>query len=169
MEDLNTCNSDGLAFVTQLFCPKGTLKHKHRSDKHKYVGPWGSELETGGVLVLKYLCVEKEFRRQGMAGMLLDKLVERAKERTGKKVKGVVKFVVVFPAVIKEDFEAELVGKTDEEKQEIEKRAYDNAVGFYRAHGSRRIGLSRWFGLVLDPEHRSRRVAVEDDLDIPGM
>jgi GNAT superfamily N-acetyltransferase len=165
MEELNGCNSDGLAFAKALFSSKGTLMSKHKSSKNKYLGPWSRELETGGLLILKYLLVEKYFRRQGFARLLIDELIKQAKERTAKKPKGKVRFMIVFPAVIKPDFEEELEGKTDEEKVEIEKRAYENAVKFYRAHGFRRIGLSRWFGYALDPEHASRRISAEDDLD----
>lgn len=165
IEDLNTGNSDGLAFAKALFCPRGTLLKKHKSDETRYIGPWGSELEKSGVMVVKYLCVDKTFRRQGLARLLLNSLIEKAKERTGKAARGKVQFVVVFPAVIKEDFAEEQEGKTESEKEEIENRHYDNAVRCYRALGFRRIGLSKWFGLALDPEHGSRQVAVEDDLD----
>lgn len=165
LEDLNTGNSDGLAFAKALFCPRGTLLKKHKSDKTRNIGPWGSDLERSGVMVVKYLCVDKNFRRQGLARLLLNSLIEKAKERTGKTAKGKVQFVVVFPAVIKEDFAEEQEGKTESEKDEIENRHYDNAVGCYRALGFRRIGRSKWFGLALDPKHESRQVTVEDDLD----
>ena len=168
MEELNGCNSDGLAFAKALFCSKGTLMSKHKSCKNKYLGPWSKELETGGVLILKYLLVEKYFRRQGVARLLIEELIKQAKERTAKKPKGMVRFMIVFPAVIKPDFEEEFEGKTDEEKVKIEKKAYEDAVNFYRAHGFRRIGLSRWFGYALDPEHASRRIPSEDDLDPPN-
>jgi len=157
---LNSCNSDGLTFALQLFCPKGTLYHKH-----KRVGPWGHELETGGILILQYLCVEKEYRRKGLASAMLREIIAKARQRIKKTKKANVKFMVVFPAVIKEDFKSELKGKTEEETAETEKEAYDMAVKFYRSQGFRRIGLSKWFGLALDPEHKSHQIPMEDDLD----
>jgi GNAT superfamily N-acetyltransferase len=165
LEELNTCNSDGLALAKSLFCPKGQLLARHKGDKNQYIGPWGNELEKSAVLVVKYLYVEKNFRRQGLARQLLDSLISKIGDRTSKTEKGKVKFVVVFPAVIKEDFAAEMEGKTGTEKVKIEKKHYDNAVACYRALGFRRIGLSKWFGLALDAEHKSRQVAVDDDLD----
>jgi len=59
-----------------------------------------------------------------------------------------------------------LEGKTEEEKVVVVGWAYEKAVRFYRSMGFRRIGLSKWFGLAMDKEHASRRIAVEDDLDL---
>jgi ribosomal protein S18 acetylase RimI-like enzyme len=101
--------------------------------------------------------------------MLVRELIARFEERTVKKSNAVVKFVVVLPAVVKDDFADEVEGKSEDEKQAIERNAYDSAVGFYRAQGFRRMGLSKWFGLALDPGHRSRHIALENDLDSPAL
>ncbi|KAE9362951.1 hypothetical protein N431DRAFT_498779 [Stipitochalara longipes BDJ] len=166
LQELNEGSSDGLAFGKALFCQKGNLKREHRSSEEKYFGPWDNELGNSGVLILHFVFIEKEFRRQGLARILFQNLIDDAKERTGKTGKGIVKFVTVFPAVVKQDFE-ELKGKTEAEKAVIKKIHYDTAVKFYRAVGFRRIGFSKWFGLALDPGHESHRVAIENDLDLP--
>jgi GNAT superfamily N-acetyltransferase len=167
LQELNEGSSDGLAFAKALFCAKGILKKEHVSNDTCDLGLWDNELGNSGVLILHFVFVEKEFRRQGLARLLLQSIIEDTKKRTGNTGKGVVKFLVVFPAVVKDDFEDELEGKTATEKKDIEKKHYDRAVAFYRAMGFRRIGISKWFGLALDPQHRSRQVAIEDDLDIP--
>ena len=167
LQDLNEGTSDGLAFGKALFCPKGMLKREHVSNQIRDLGPWDNELGNSGVLILHFVFVEKEFRRQGLTQLLLQNIIEDTKKRTGNTGKEVVKFLVVFPAVVKDDFEDELEGKTAAEKKDIEKKHYDRAVAFYRDIGFRRIGISKWFGLALDPQHRSRQVAIEDDLDLP--
>jgi len=96
---------------------------------------------------------------------MLREIHAKARQRIKKTKKANVKFVVVFPAVIKEGFESELKRKTEEEAAETEKEAYCMALKFYRSQGFRRIGLSKWFGLALDPEHKSHQVPIEDDLD----
>lgn len=166
IEELNSCNSDGLAFAKALFCPRGQLLGKHQSSATQYLGPWGAELEGSPVLVVKYLFVSRSFRRQGIARLLLASLIAEMEARmTRNGSKGKVEHVVVFPAVIKEDFATELEGKTEEEKKEVEEREYRNAVGAYRALGFRRIGLSKWFALAIGEGHVSRGLAVDDDLD----
>jgi len=165
LQELNSGNSDGLAFAKALFCPKGKLQKEHTSNAKQYLGPWGSELENGAVLVLQLVFIEKTFRRQGLGRLLLQSLIEKAKERTGKSEKGKVKFAVVSPAVVKQDFVNDLEGKTEAEKEVIEREHYNGAIAFYRSMGFRRIRLSKWFGLALDPEHKSHHVAVHDDLD----
>lgn len=169
IEELNSCNSDGLAFAKALFCSKGKMMGKHRSSYSgtQYLGPWGSELESAPILVVKYLFVSRSFRRLGLARSLLNSLIESTNARFAKNGgKGSVEHVVVFPAVIKEDFAEELEGKSEEEQKEIEEREYRNAVGAYRALGFRRIGLSKWFALAVDEGHASRELAVGDDLDL---
>lgn len=148
VQDLNDGSSDGLAFAKAIFCPNEKLKKELISNDEHSLGRWGIELETGAVLILQLVFIEKEFRRQGAARLLLQSLVSRCKETTGRTEKGKIKIVIVYHAVVKEDFEKELEGKTEAEKIEIEKGHYKIAVKFYRANGFRRIGLSKWFGLA---------------------
>ena len=165
VQDLNDGSSDGLAFAKAIFCSKGKLKKELISNGKNSLGPWGTELENGAVLILQLVFIEREFRQQGGGRLLLQSLISRCKETTGRTEKGKIKFVTVYPAVVKEDFERELEGKTEAEKKEIEKEHYEIALKFYRANCFRRIGLSKWFSLALCSEHKSRRVAIENDLD----
>ncbi|PMD13247.1 hypothetical protein NA56DRAFT_665747 [Hyaloscypha hepaticicola] len=165
VQNLNDGSSDSLAFAKAIFCPKGKLKKELFSNGKQSLGVWGIELESGAVLILQLMFIEREFRRQGVARLILQSLITRCKETTERTEEGKIKFVIVYPAVVKEDFEKELEGKTEAEKKETEKGHYEIAVKFYRANGFRRIGLSKWFGLSLGPEHKSRRVAIENDLD----
>ena len=165
VQDLNDGSSDGLAFAKAMFCSKGKLKKELISNGEYSLGPWGTELENGAVLILQLVFIEREFRQQGVGRLLLQSLISRCKETTGRTEKGQIKFVIVYPAVVKEDFEKELEGKTQAEKKEIEKAHYKIAVKFYRANGFRRIGLSKWFGFAVGAEHKSREVALENDLD----
>jgi GNAT superfamily N-acetyltransferase len=156
VEQLNSSESDGLALALQLFNDNGTIKKNHK------LHPWGDETNKGAILILGYLLVEKEFRRQGVAGELIESLIEKLRQS-----KGGVEFMFVKPGVIKTDFEEEQAQKSVEEREQIEQREYDNAVRFYRSVGFRRVGYSKWFCLAVDPEHVSHRIAPEDDLNPP--
>jgi GNAT superfamily N-acetyltransferase len=154
VEQLNSSESDGLALALQLFNDNGTIKKSHK------LHPWGDEINRGAILILGYLLVEKEFRRQGIARELIEVLIEKLRHS-----KGGVEFMFVKPGVIRTDFEEEQAQKSVEEKEKIEQREYDNAVRFYRSVGFRRVGYSKWFCLAVDPEHVSHPIAPEGDLN----
>jgi GNAT superfamily N-acetyltransferase len=140
VQDLNDGSSDGLAFAKAILCPKGKLKKEIFSNGNHSLEPWGIGLESGPVLILQVVFIKREFWRQGVATLLLQALINRCKKTTGKTEKSKIKFRIVYPAVVKEDFENELEGKREAEKKEIEKGHYKIAVDFYRANGFRRIG-----------------------------
>jgi GNAT superfamily N-acetyltransferase len=154
VEQLNSSESDGLAFALQLFTDNGTIKKTHK------LHPWGDEINKGAILILGYLLVEKEFRRKGIARELIEVLIEKVRHS-----KGGVEFMFVKPGVIKTDCEEEQAQKSAEEREKIVQREYDNAVRFYRSVGFHRVGYSKWFCLAVDPEHASHRIAPGDDLD----
>ncbi|KAE8452938.1 hypothetical protein EG329_012125 [Mollisiaceae sp. DMI_Dod_QoI] len=154
LEPLNAGDSDGLALALQFFNSNGTLMSKHTHPRHPS-SPFGAELNSGAVLVLSYLLVERAFRRRGMGRVLISELIAKA-----KRARGGVEWVFVKPGVIPADLEVE--GK-EEEMEEVEKRMYAEAVAFYRGVGFRRVGGSKWFCLAVDEVHASRRVRVEDD------
>jgi GNAT superfamily N-acetyltransferase len=156
VEQLNSSESDGLALALQLFNDNGTIKKSHK------LHPWGDELNKGAILILGYLLVEKEFRRQGVARELIEALIEKPRHS-----KSGVEFMFVKPGVIKPDFEEEQAQKSVDEREKIEQREYDNAVRFYRSVGFRRVGYTKWLCLAVDAEHVSHRIALEDDLDPP--
>lgn len=156
VEHLNEGNSDGLALAQQLFNRDGTLM------KRFVMGVWGAELNKGAVLILSYLLVKREFRRQGFAGKAIQALIEKA-----KMSKGGVNFMFVKPGVIKEDLD--LDRKETVEKEQIEKKALESAVQFYRSFGFRRVGYSEWFCFAIDERHASRRIAVKEDLELPAL
>jgi GNAT superfamily N-acetyltransferase len=158
MAPFNDGESDGLNFAMDLFNDNGTLMDRHRIRG----GAWGKECNSGAVLILGFLFVKWEFRNQGVARTIIEALLERA-----RKVKGGERLMAVYPGVVWPDLESdeEWNGKTATEKEEIVSMAYEKAVRFYRAVGFRRIGRSKWFGLVLDERHTSRRIALKDDVE----
>jgi hypothetical protein len=117
VQDLNDGSSDGLACAKAMFCSKGKLKKELISNGEYSLGPWGTELENGAVLILQLVFIEREFGQKGVGKLLLQSLISRCKETTGRTEKGQIKFVIVYPAVVKEDFEKELEGKTQAEKK----------------------------------------------------
>lgn len=103
----------------QLFNDNGTLDNKHRTH------PWGSELNSRAILVISYLIVEKEYRKMGIARMLIDTVIEKA-----KKAKGGLSFMFVKPGVIKDDFGKECAELPEDEQKRVTQRAFETAVRF---------------------------------------
>ena len=96
--------------------------------------PWSKEINYGAVLVLQLLFHEKEYRRQGMAQALLEAQIQMT-----EKQKSGLRFMFVKPGVFLEDVEEQIHDDMSlEEKKEVGRRAYANAVRFYRAVGFRR-------------------------------
>ena len=123
--------------------------------------PWGKEINYGAVLVLQLLFVESEYRRRGIAQMVLQAQIDMA-----EKQKRGLRFMFVKPGVFVEDVEDQIHDDMSlEEEKKVGRRAYANAVRFYRAFGFRRVGTSNWFCLAMDPEHPSHEIAPEDDPD----
>lgn len=81
VQNLNDGSSDGLAFAKAIFCPKGKLRKELFSNGKHSLGPWGIELENGAVLILQLMFIEREFRRQGVARLLLQSLITSAKRQ----------------------------------------------------------------------------------------
>ncbi|KAH8590842.1 hypothetical protein B0O99DRAFT_598632 [Bisporella sp. PMI_857] len=159
VEELNEGESDALAFAKDLFCASGSLN----SDIVKDGGPFGQEMAKGAVLILAYLYVGAEYRRRGLASVLLLELIRKA-----NATKGGLSWMVVKPGVIDcigSDFWMETCGLDEEEKKAVKKEHYDQAVRFYRSFGFRRIARSKWFALSMDPEHGGYSVGIEDDLE----
>ncbi|KUJ12187.1 uncharacterized protein LY89DRAFT_757910 [Mollisia scopiformis] len=139
VQSLNDGDSDALALAVAIFNADGTVMRKHTLSPSS---PWGKELEEGGILVLSYLLVEREFRRQGFTSVLVKGLVERA-----KGARGGVRWVFVKPGVIRSDLEGEKEGSREKEEEE---RALERARSFYKGVGFRRVGDSRWFCLAVE-------------------
>ncbi|KAH6703258.1 hypothetical protein BKA61DRAFT_680878 [Leptodontidium sp. MPI-SDFR-AT-0119] len=157
LQELNDGDSDALAFTQQLFNDNGTLQAKN------IMYPWGNELNKGAVLILSYLMVEKEFRRQGMARILLNAVIEKA-----KNAKGGLQFMFVRPGAIPADLD-DAIDDTmlSEEQAAVAKSIYDTAVRFYRSFGFRRVGHTKWFCLAMDPSHPSHRITPTEDRNPP--
>lgn len=153
VETFNGGESDGRNYALDLFYENGQLM-----DKHKTVGPWGNELSSGAVLILGLIMIDRSSRRQGIARLMLQALIEKA-----KKAKGGCEFMVVYPGTVPRDVRQEIESRSAEEQEVVMKKAYDNAVGFYRSVGFRRIGLSGWLGLALDEKHPARQIAAGED------
>ncbi|KAH7389059.1 hypothetical protein BKA64DRAFT_711163 [Cadophora sp. MPI-SDFR-AT-0126] len=145
--------SNGHTFALDLCKRDGTLQSKHM------IHPWGKEINHGPVLILILLTVRKEYRRQGIAQMLLNAQIAQAK----KQRRG-LRFMFVKPGVCPDDIAEQVHDNMSlEETMEVRRRAYAKAVRFYRAYGFRRVGLSNWFCLAMDQEHPSHNIAPEDD------
>ncbi|KAK0124015.1 hypothetical protein ONS95_009002 [Cadophora gregata] len=147
--------SNGHTFALDLCNRDGTLQSRHM------MHPWGKEINHGAILILSLFIVEEGYRRQGIAQTLLQAQIAKA-----EKQKRGLRFMFVKPGVVPDDVERQLYGRTSlEESRIVKRRAYANAVRFYRTFGFRRVGLTNWFCFAMDPEHPSHNVALDDDPD----
>lgn len=148
--------SDSKRFVKTIFNGNGTVRKVHISstpDDNKpkgFVGNWGRELENCGVLILSWVEIDKRFRGRGFGKMLMEKMLECAIKTSQRRGQGQVKFMIVYPEVIRSDLNQDL---TAGGFRKAEAQVYINAVGFYRSIGFRRIASTRWYGYALDPNH----------------
>lgn len=74
--------------------------------------------------------IKKEYRQKSLISEILRKIIAKAKQRIKKTKKTNIKFIIVFPIIIKEGFKSELKGKT-KEIAETKKEVYYIILKFY--------------------------------------
>ncbi|MCJ1387286.1 hypothetical protein MMC18_000127 [Xylographa bjoerkii] len=112
-------------------------------------GIWGEEIDRGRILVIEYVKVDKNFRRQGIANKLIEDLW--LKVRTTEPD---CSFAMVWAT--------HLNSGEDDDKSRIE-----SAVSFFRAMGFRRIGTTEWFCLAANAHHAATKLSAQDDFNLP--
>jgi GNAT superfamily N-acetyltransferase len=153
-------------------------------------GVWGSELDTGPLLLIEcFEIIDKEWRRKGLGETMVNALIQKAQKRgvleRSKKLheasssllsassqtpqghSNSLLNLLVIPGSLTRRVEQEAMGKSKREKYEINCQAFDTAVAFCRSLGFRRIGFSKCFGLSFDPDHKSHTLSITEDFDLP--
>jgi GNAT superfamily N-acetyltransferase len=170
-----------------VFNRYGILRDKFKSHPvHRGTGAWGSELDDGPILLIEEVYItDVEWRRKGVGRAMVqqllgvgEKCVNGAKPTDmspGFKAFGLgsaaqfqklsTVHALVMPGWLTKDVEPQYVGKSKRQKNEINLRAGNTAVSFYRSLGFRRIGSSLCFAYSFDPNHRAHSIASDMDFD----
>jgi len=124
-------------------------------------GVWGKELNSGDILLIELLSIEKYFRGHGHGRRLVEKLLDEVRQKTKSFV------AMAWPASLTTEVEAELGDRPEEESKPIHEAHKIASKSFFRPLGFRRIGLSRWFAFTDTPDHPSHRIPATDDCELP--
>jgi len=149
-----------LAF--DLFDRYGRLREEFKTHAMKKgPGVWGDELDTGDLLLLEKVVINKSYRRQGLSQKLINAIIDITRPKCGQF------FVIVLVGSLIRTIDDEFPGMTEEEKGPIYQWYEDAARHFYRSLGFRRIGSTNWFALAGDKNHASHDLLALDDYDPP--
>lgn len=149
-----------LAF--DLFDRYGRLRSEFKDHPiRKGSGVWSKELDTGDILLIEEIKIDKAYRRRGLGKKVMEAMLEKAREKTGQF------FAVAWPTFLNEgDLRTETDGLADpEDKDKAFRREKAMIIRFFRSLGFRRIGSTYWFGLACGGEHPSHLLAPDDDYD----
>lgn len=158
MEQPSEDTSD-LAF--EVFDRYGRLKTEFKGHPvRKGTGVWKDELDTGDLLLIEFLRIEKEYRSCGLGKKLVMAMVDKTRQKSESF------FTVAEPAFLNvRDRDSELEAMTDAEKRKRMDVEAQISRTFFRSLGFRRIGSSCHFGLANDPDHPSRHLTASDDYE----
>jgi GNAT superfamily N-acetyltransferase len=151
-----------LAF--DLFDRYGRLRSEFKDHPiRKGSGVWSKELDTGDILLIEEIKIDKAYRRRGLGKKVVGAMLEKAREKTHQF------FAIAWPTFLNEgDVRTETEALADpEDRGRVFRREQDMIIRFFRSLGFRRIGSTYWFGLACEGEHPSRLLAPDDDYDPP--
>lgn len=149
-----------LAF--DLFDRYGRLRSEFKDHPiRKGSGVWSNELDTGDILLIEEIKIDKAYRRRSLGKKVVGAMLEKAREKTGQF------FAIAWPTFLNEgDLRIEIDGLADpKDKGKVFKREEAMVIRFFRSLGFRRIGSTYWFGLACGREHPSHLLAPDDDYD----
>jgi GNAT superfamily N-acetyltransferase len=147
-----------LAF--DLFDRYGYLKDELKNHPvRKGSGVWGEELNKGNLLLIEYIQIDKQWRRQGLGRFVISAMIDKAEKRgTG------IGFALLCPGwlnYVVDKEEGDL--KTKREKSDARDRHQVIAETFYRSLAFRRVGASSWFALATDKSHKAYNLLPQAD------
>lgn len=157
--DIEEPTSDTSEMGFDLFDRWGNLKNEYiQHDVKKGTGVWGKELNKGHILLIEYVNVDMDHRRQGYGKKLVAAIWAKAQE-----LDPLCKFAVTRPTWLWSSTRNHHDGLAEEARPTFLEETQLSSDSFWRACGFRRVGTSFFFGLAKDPEHPSRRLASSND------
>jgi GNAT superfamily N-acetyltransferase len=152
-------------------------------------GVWGSELDIGPLFLIERVEVtDREWRRKGLGRAMVNALIQKAQKKENPRTPSTLDEAifwqmrdgtqdledcsrlntVILPGWLHSDVETEREGRSRREQYNINNRAINSAIAFFRSVGFRRIGGSHCLGFSSDPNHKSHALSIIDDFDMPG-
>ncbi|KAL7934438.1 hypothetical protein V8C35DRAFT_279609 [Trichoderma chlorosporum] len=126
-----------------LFDRYGRLKPAFkRGSSRSGSGFWADELDSGDILLVNQVHIDKNHRRQGLGRELVGAILQEA------------------------------LGKSSEEQNAIYAQEMRTAEYFWRSHGFRRIGHTEWFAFILSRDDintppASNSLSIDEDFNPP--
>ncbi|CEL06575.1 hypothetical protein ASPCAL09748 [Aspergillus calidoustus] len=183
MEELSQDTSDiALKIFNRYGIVKPNLKH-HPIQKGS--GVWQTELDNGPLATIEYVhVIPSDLRRKGLGSKMLELLLAKAQGYIAAQTQtdpSLALFqtpqskldcssslhVLTLPGWLRADVEPRREGQPHREQHRINSEAHDAAVSFFRSCGFRRLGISGCFAYSFQPNHPSRTLLVNDDVDPP--
>ncbi len=152
-------SQDTLNLATELFDTRGRLKSEFRAGEGS--GIWGSEMNTGSMLLLQTIQVEKEWRGKGVGRDIMEAFMKK-----GQSWKEDVQFVFVKPDVLHtKEVRYDQESMTQQQARATTAKDRKKAISFCRALGLRRVADSGCFATTFDPLHAVHQLTAEDDYE----
>lgn len=112
-----------LAF--ELFDRYGLMKKVFQEHVvKKGSGIWGTELDDGDLLLLEYVSIHRDCRRQGLGRKLVTAVLEKARTKSTRF------FAVVCPGWLNREIDEETKGASEEEVKKAQLQAQASAEAF---------------------------------------
>ncbi|KAH9878825.1 hypothetical protein J1614_002259 [Plenodomus biglobosus] len=155
----NMAGASDMAFT--LFDRYGRLQEQFIYQQfQKGNGVWGRELDSGLILVINTIFIDRPFRRQGLASKLLRSIVDKMETIHSKP-----SFLIIRPNIALHKLkEHELVSAGPQTAAESLRRINEVLGTFLRKFGFRRIGRTEWFAMAVDTNHASHQLSETDDI-----
>ncbi|CDR36060.1 RHTO0S01e13322g1_1 [Rhodotorula toruloides] len=135
-----------------LFTDRALLKAQFSREG---TGVWGAEVtERPFIAYIEGIRVEPEYRGQGVGRWALERLLE-----VKDPYFGTVDFIFAWPTPHPKDAPK----RDDPNREQIWDTQTARAVKTFQCAGYRRVGTTAFFCLARDPNHPSRRIALEQD------
>jgi GNAT superfamily N-acetyltransferase len=161
-EELEEPTSETSELAFDLFDRYGRLRKEFKTHEvKKGSGLWGDELDTGDLLHLEQIVVEKPYRRQGLGRKLVKAMIEKTRPKCGNF------FAIVLVSNLISAVEKETPGMTKEERIPVYDQHEETAIHFFRSLGFRRVGSTSWFALAGNKNHSCHNLLALDDYDPP--
>jgi GNAT superfamily N-acetyltransferase len=152
--------SSKLAF--DLFDRYGRLRPEFKTHPFKKgSGIWKDELDSGPILLIEDLLIDKPYRCCGIGQKMMITVLEEMRSKSEQFV------ALTLPGIIHGDYRKLKENLTDEERKRFFDEELRVAIAFWRSVGFRRIGSSKWFGLASAVDHSYHSLSASEDYDPP--
>ncbi|KAM7188078.1 hypothetical protein V8F33_010841 [Rhypophila sp. PSN 637] len=150
--NLANCGHEVTDLAYTLFDQNGHFREKfYHHSVAKGTGVWGTEINTGEILLIEIFKVSRAWRGKRIGTRLFQTFLAAINEQLSGGY-----FIFARPGILPDE----------EDRDHSENKIINLTEAFYRSLGFRRVGNSAWFGYAKDPNHASRHLKAALDLCI---